>query len=135
VLNYYRKLIHLRNNHPALATGRTWLVKTDRPEVAAFLRYRETRFKAVDRPDARAANGRPSIDVVLVVVNLSDNAVDVCSVALDEGQPLQGRRSAQDLLGNLTCLPLDIGDKGDFSGYKLGPLPPRTAAIIELKPM
>src|SRR5262249_51608963 len=81
LLNWYKKLIHLRNAHPALATGGTWMVETDKPEVVAFLRRRATR-KAPDLGSAEKSGPKQSVDTVLVAINLSDHPIDGVTLSL-----------------------------------------------------
>lgn len=139
LLNLYKKLIHLRNEHPALATGGTWMVETDKPEVVAFLRRRESR-SAPDREfgakasnaKAREGSSRSSIETMLVVINLSDHAVEGCSLSL-ESSMTRGDLAATDLMSGGACPDLSFSDKGGFVGYHpAASIPPRGTSVIHL---
>jgi glycosidase len=134
LLNLYRRLIHLRNGNPALATGGTWMVQSDTPGVVAFLRHRVTRAKPDGGPDARgAAEARPRLDSVLVVVNLSAEAVGACGLSL-EASPVRGELAARDLLSESVAPVLKADERGGFAGYQAGPLPAQSAKILVLSP-
>ncbi len=135
LLSLYKKLIRLRNEHPALATGGTWMVETDKPEIVAFLRRRETRYRPDLGPGARSAEAkpaRPSIDTVLVVINLSDHAVEGCTLALDASRT-QGEFAAADLVLGGAWADVTFSEKGGLSGYKpAASLLSRSVSVINL---
>ena len=97
LLSTYRSLIRLRAAHPALATGSWTQVKASDPAIDAFL---------VDG----------SGETVLVVTNLSDEAVAGVTLGLESG-PLCGAPSATDLIGDVGVAAPAINAAGGFDAY------------------
>ncbi len=110
LLNLYRGLIRVRNANPALATGTTWQVQTDRPEVVALLRRRA--IKASPERGIQAAQ-----NAVLTVINLSDAPIEGCSLSL-ETSPLRGELAARELLSGTPGAALVLDERGGFKGYR-----------------
>lgn len=135
LLNHYKKLIRLRNEHPALSTGGTWMVETDKSEVVAFLRRRVVRTTPAKRPDARSVEAkpaRPSIETALVVINLSDHVVEQCGLSL-ESSPATGVFAAEDLMDGGARPDVTFDSRGGIAGYRPADvLPPRSVSIINL---
>jgi glycosidase len=116
LLSRYRELIHLRQSHPALQTGDYHPVESRDEAVLAFLRTGPT-------------------EILLVVINLSDNPVSAYDLALGEG-PLSGTYQATLLYGGEADLPdLPANASGGFDSYlPLSEIPGGGTLIIELKP-
>ena len=116
LLNHYRQLNHLRQDHPALSTGAMQVLDGAHRNVFGFLRYDET-------------------ETLLVLINLSDRSVDDYSLSLEEG-PLSTVGSVDILFGPALSLSLpEINAAGGFDDYV--PLPeiaPYTSLVIRLNP-
>jgi glycosidase len=117
LLSTYRELIHLRTNHPALQTGEYSPVESKDEHVLAYLR----------------SNAEEN---VLVVINLSTEAVSDYDLALEEG-PLAGNYQATLLYGGEAELPeLAANAKGGFDSYLPGlEIPASGTVIIQLQPI
>jgi glycosidase len=115
LLNLYRRLIHLRRQNDALATGRLVPLATSSPQVVAFLR--------------RAAG-----HAVLVVANLGDGAVSGVTLTSGPGAVPPGRYAPRSLLGGPGAAVLTVGGSGRVSGYVpvTGALAPRQALVLDL---
>ena len=98
LLNLYRRLIHLRKENAALATGRLAPLTTTSPHVAAYL---------------RRANG----GAVLVVANVSDAPMSNVAIAGSAGALPGGKYTARSLLGGANGAPLVVNQNGAFQGY------------------
>lgn len=115
LLNHYRRLIHLRNEHPALRTGELLEVESDSSKVYAFLRH---------SPD----------ETLLVLVNLDDDEVGDYGLTLPQG-PLSDAPQARLVLGDGRAASPVLNKAGGFDGYKpLPTLPPRSSFVIRLAP-
>jgi glycosidase len=114
LLSHYRDLIALRSAHPALSRG-TWLPARAQPAaINAFLRH------AGD-------------ETVLVVVNVSEEAVERPAITLQEG-PLCGPIDPRMLLGEGEVAAPAIGPKGGFEDYvPVDRLRPREAIVVSLQ--
>lgn len=107
LLNLYRRLIHLRKEHEALASGALVPLSANSAQVAAYLR------RAGDR-------------AVLVVANLGSSAVSGLSVgSVGEALPA-GRYAARSLLGGADGAGLRVGGDGAIRAYV--PIPGTVAA-------
>lgn len=113
LLSHYRTLIHLRNEHAALRVG-------DYQEVDA---NNQTIFASL-----RVAKG----EVVLVVVNLGQDAVRDVQLALDSG-PLSGQYTVVPILGSGTFAGLTSNASGGFDAYPLPELPANGSLILQLQ--
>jgi glycosidase len=107
LLNSYRRLIHLRAEHPALGTGELLPLAASTDAVAAYLR-------------------REGDCVVLAVVNLGTAPLSGVTVS-SEGLVLPaGRYEVRSLLGGPWGEPLRVGENGRIEAYvplrSLGPL-------------
>jgi alpha-amylase len=113
LLNHYRSLIQLRNQHPALRVGDWLRVNTVEREVYSFIRVLED-------------------EVLLVLFNLSDRPVDRYRLALPEG-PLPATVTATLLLGEGEPAAPTVNEAGGFSDYRpFAELPPQSSFIIRL---
>lgn len=114
LLNHYRALVQLRNQHPALRTGDMLKVTTDPAPVYAFLRHAPH-------------------DTLLVLVNLGDEAISDYSLTLPQGNLTGGDPQASLVFGGGQVTPPALNRAGGFDGYKpLPSLPPRSSYLISL---
>lgn len=114
LLNLYRRLIHLRARHTALADGTLIPLAASSDAVAAYLR-------------------RDGDQAVLVLVNLGDQPLAGVSVAAPENALPAGRFTPRDLLGRAAAAPLRVGPNGAFAGYvPLPRLAPHEGYVLEL---
>jgi alpha-amylase len=113
LLSLYRRLIHLRQAHPALYRGAYMPVETGHDAVYAFLRT---------DPE----------ETVMVVANLSDAPVTSYALGL-EASPLSGSIQAEELLQGVDVVAPQPGASGGFADYRpLPSLAPRTGYVIRL---
>lgn len=107
LLNLHRRLIHLRAENPALATGELVPLTASSGAVAAYLR----------REGGRA---------VLVVANLGAAPLSRVTLASADGALPAGRYTVRSLLGGPGGAALTVGGDGRIRGYApfraLGPL-------------
>lgn len=110
LLSRYRDLVHLRNAHPALLHGDFVPVESSIDEVYAFL---------------RRADG----EMLLVIVNLSDEAVTDYALSLEAGLDA----AAPSLVygtGDITAP--ELTDASGFAGYvPIAVLPPFSLTVIQ----
>ena len=111
LLNWYRRLIHLRNRHAALQVGDYKRVDDTRDDVYAFIREAED-------------------EAVLVLVNLGATSVSEYSVSVPGGFRLD-----REVLhgGEVAARCIGAGDAGDLC-KPIDELAPRTAYVIQLSP-
>jgi alpha-amylase len=115
LLSYYRTLIRLRQDHPALMAGDMSLVETNKDQIYSFIRHSEG-------------------ETVLVIANLSDTPVTDYQLALSQG-PLSGKLRVQLLLGAGQPVAPVVSAAGGFDAYKPMPsLAPKSALVILLEP-
>lgn len=114
LLNHYRALIHLRNDHAALRTGETALLKGGNLNVYAVLRYTED-------------------ETLVVVVNLGTETVTDYALETSLG-PFTGEVEASVLFGVGEVSAPAINDTGGFEDYRpLESLPPQSSFVIALR--
>ena len=115
LLNLYRRLIHLRAENEALATGRLVPLEASNASVTAYLR------RAGDR-------------AVLVVANLGDTAVSGLSVSGAAGTLLPGRYQPRNLLGGTDGAGFDVGADGSLLSYLPvpGSIESRASLVLDL---
>ncbi len=115
LLNHYRKLIALRNAHPALRLGDMTPLEGENRKLIAFLR-------------------QSAAENLLVVINLDEQPVSDYTFAL-KGSKLTGALKATELLNAAQAVPPTLDAQGGFSGYKpVAELAPRTGYVIQLAP-
>ncbi len=113
LLNHYRTLIHLRNDHSALRVGAFLPVASTAKEVYSYLR-------------------RSSDETVLVVINLSKREITDYGLNLEQSD-MSGTYAGGLLMGEGAVAPVVILDEGGFNGYKpIETLPPFSTSIIKL---
>jgi alpha-amylase len=114
LLSHYRRLVHLRDEHPALRTGSIQLVDAGNPAVYSFVRY---------------AND----ETLLVVVNLSAETVTDYGLTAAGGL-LGGQPTTELLLGDAEVSAPALNNSGGFTDYKpLASLPPHGSFVIRLQ--
>lgn len=117
LLAFYRRLIHLRNDHAALRVGETWVVEASDPALYTIVRASQA-------------------ETILVLLNLKTEAVSDYSLTLSAG-PLAASRdvSAIPLLGAGPFAPLTANAAGGFDAYRpLPELPPQSLILLQLNP-
>ena len=115
LLNYYRDLIHLRNDHTALRTGHTIVIDSGNRSVYALLRYDDN-------------------EAVLILANADTNPITDYSLNLASG-PFSGTLNAASILGLQNPSAPQINAEGGFSGYlPFTEIPAQSAIIIQLEP-
>ncbi len=119
LLNHYKALIALRNQNPALLYGDYVPVDPGNSSVFASLRYLKG-------------------EAILVLVNLSDQAVTDYQLAVDSSSLSGTYKTAalmgQDLAKDGFFAPLTVNSSGGFDSYQpLASLPPYSTVIIQLQ--
>ena len=98
LLNYYKRLIRVRSAYEALRTGELLPVLSSDLSVYAYIRHGET-------------------EDVLVVHNVSSEAMTAVDLTVRASDLAPGRYRATDLLSGVKAEPLDIDGKGAFADY------------------
>ena len=113
MLEHYRKLIQLRNEHSALRIGKTYVAESNSNKILSFLRV-------------------SSDETLLVLFNIDNQPLNDYKLDLSVG-PLSGQYTASSLLDPATIASLTANDKGGFDDYvPLGELPPYSIFVIQL---
>ena len=113
LLEHYRRLIHLRNEHPALQVGQTYVAESDSNKLVSYLRA-------------------SADETVLVIINIDDQPVNEYGIDLGRG-PLSGSYEAVSLLDDSSFSPLQANDAGGFDVYvPLEEIPPYTVIVLQL---
>ncbi|HZI22646.1 MAG TPA: alpha-amylase family glycosyl hydrolase [Gemmatimonadales bacterium] len=114
LLHLYRRLIHLREENTALATGRLVPLSADRPAVAAYLR-------------------RANEHAVLVVTNVGGAAVSTVAIeSAPEALP-PGTYVTRNLLGGPNGAALHVCGDGSIRGYvPIRSIGPRESLVLDL---
>jgi len=113
MLEHYRKLIQLRNEHSALRIGNTHVAESNSNKILSFLRV-------------------SSDETLLVLFNIDNQPLNDYKLDLSVG-PLSGQYTASSLLDAATIASLTANDKGGFDDYvPLGELPPYSIFVIQL---
>jgi alpha-amylase len=114
LLNHYRKLLALRSQHPALSEGSLALLSTNIPGVYAALRI-------------------SSSEVILVVVNLTNQPLTDYALSLEDPALVDGSYALVNLLGSGQAAPLTVTG-GMFDNFKpLPELAPSSTNVFQLK--
>ncbi|MEJ5309748.1 MAG: alpha-amylase family glycosyl hydrolase [Anaerolineae bacterium] len=115
ILNHYRALIALRNNHAALRIGGWQPVEATPRSVYSYLRTYED-------------------EIVLVVVNLSGQAVADYTLTLAKG-PFTAAHAPAWLMGEGELYLPPVNADGGFDAYRPIPvLPPNSSTVIQFMP-
>jgi len=113
LLEYYRQLIQLRNEHSALQIGKTYVADSKSNKLVSYLRV-------------------SSEETLLIIINIDNSPVSDYDLELSIG-PLSGQYNAASLLENSVINPLQANDKGGFDAYApLQEIPPYSMIIIQL---
>jgi glycosidase len=113
LLEHYRKLIQLRNEHSALRIGKTYVAESNSKKLLSYLRVSND-------------------ESLLIVINIDDEPLNNYKLDLSIG-PLSGQYNAASLLDTSTIDPLTANDKGGFDDYiPLTELPPYSIFVIQL---
>jgi alpha-amylase len=119
LLNLYRRLIHLRKDNEALATGRLMPLAASNPHVLAYLR--------------RAVGGTDS-QLVMVVANLGDSAAKKITIAGPAGSLPVRRNWLRNLLGGSDGPIVEVLKDGSFVSLVPLSLGARESLILEVLP-
>jgi glycosidase len=113
LLEHYRRLIQLRNEHSALRVGQTYVAESDSNKLVAYVR------SSAD-------------ETVLVLINIDDQPVRDYSISLDTG-PLSGEYEVQSLLDETTFNSVLASEPGGFDDYiPLEEIPPYSVYVLQL---
>ena len=113
LLEHYRKLIGLRNEHTALRVGKTYVAESNSNKILSYLRVSND-------------------ETLLVLINIDDQPLSNYKLDLSVG-PLSGQYTASSLLDSSALQPLTANDKGGFDNYiPLQELPPYSIYVIQL---
>ena len=113
LLEHYRKLIQLRNEHTALRVGKTYVTESNSNKILSYLRM-------------------SSDETLLVLINIDNEPLTDYTLDLSIG-PLSGQYAAFSLLDSSAIQQLTANDKGGFNDYApLTELPPYSIFIIQL---
>ena len=113
LLEHYRRLIKLRDEHSALRVGKTLVAESNSNKLLSYLRTSGDEF-------------------LLVVINIDDETVTDYVLNLSIG-PLSGQYTAASLLDDSAINSLQANDNGGFDDYiPLPELPPYSIFIIQL---
>lgn len=115
LLEHYRRLIALRNQHPALSSGATALVKSDSRRLVSYLRTQGD-------------------EVMLVIINVDDQPAADYTLTLEDG-PLTGAYTVTSLLGDVSADAPTVNAAGGFDAYTpVAEIPPYAVLILQLTP-
>src|SRR5438067_7247689 len=115
LLNLYRRMIHLRAENSALASGELIPLSTSSAQVAAYLR-------------------RTSRRAVLVVANLGGAAVSAVAIGSANGALPPGAYSPRNLLGGPNGTTLRVGADGRIREYvPAAAIAPRESLVLDLE--
>lgn len=115
LLNHYRRLIHLRNDHVALRRGEPVPLESTCRSVYGFLRYHQQ-------------------ESVLVLLNFAAQKQSGCIFSLPESDLTPGDYSVWELLTDVEMAALTIDGNGGFSDYApLETFAPREGYVLLLE--
>jgi glycosidase len=116
LLSHYRRLIFLRNAHPALRTGKLFLPSSSNQGLFACLRT---------TPD----------ESILVLVNLTGSPIRAYGLSLKTSSLSQGEYVPVSLLGEMPAAPLTVDDSGRIASYVPVPeIAPYATLVLLLQP-
>jgi alpha-amylase len=114
LLSHYRRLIHLRAEHPALGAGMLVPLHTETEQIAAFLR-------------------RNGDHVALIIANLGSTTLSRVALSSAAGALPPGRYSLTALLAAREAAPLEIGADGRMRNYvPVSFLAPQETHVFEI---
>jgi alpha-amylase len=97
LLERYRELIQLRNEHSALRVGETYVATSDSSKLLSYLRVSDE-------------------EAVFVLINMDDKPVTGYALSLATG-PLSGNYTVTSLMDDSTYNPMQANAKGGFDKY------------------
>ena len=113
LLEHYRTLIQLRNEHSALRVGKTYVAESNSNKILSYLRA-------------------SSDQTLLVLIHIGNAPLTDYKLNLSVG-PLAGQYNASSLLDASTPVPLTANAQGGFDDYvPLPELPPYSIFVIQL---
>jgi glycosidase len=113
LLEHYRMLIQLRNDHAALRVGKTFVAESNSNKLVSYIRASKD-------------------EMLLVIINLDDSPLTDPQLELGVG-PLSGSYEAVSLLDKSTISSLQSNEKGGFDAYTpLPEIPPYGVIVIQL---
>lgn len=113
LFEHYRALIQLRNEHPALRVGKTYVAESNSNKLVAYLRQSEN-------------------ETVLVLINIDDKPITDFTITLTTG-PLTGEYTLTTLFGDAAFPNIQASEKGGFEKYApIAELPPYRTYVIQL---
>lgn len=117
ILNHYRTLIQVRNDHSALRVGDLYALVSGNSSIYAILRISQG-------------------EKILVVINLSDAPASGIRLSLEKSMISPGTYHAVPILGQAgEMAPLTINPEGGLRDYMpLAEIPPYATIIIQLQP-
>ncbi|MDQ4078778.1 MAG: alpha-amylase family glycosyl hydrolase [Chloroflexota bacterium] len=115
LLNYYRSLIHLRNDHEALRIGEYFVLDSSSSDIFSFIR-------------------QSSNETLLIIHNLTSEPIEEYELELDEGILVEEGVPPELLHGDLVT-PLEGSDEAALADYMpIETLEPYTSYVIQLRP-
>jgi alpha-amylase len=115
LLEHYRMLIQLRNDHAALRVGKTYVAESNSNKLVAYLRASQE-------------------ETLLVLINIDDAPVTDYAIDLSTGN-LSGDYQATSLLDDSTINPLQANGSGGSDAYTpLAEIQPYGVIVIQLTP-
>lgn len=115
LLEHYRALIGLRNAHPALRTGKTYVAQSSSSRLVAYMRQSEE-------------------ETLLIVINIDDAPVSEYQLEISRGD-LSGSYRANSLIDDTPIETVQANESGGFDAYTpLPEIPPYGVFVIELTP-
>ena len=113
LLEHYRRLIQLRNEHAALRVGDTYVAKSNSSKLLSYLRTSDE-------------------EAILVIINMDDQPVSNYDINLDSG-PLSGNYTVTSLMDDSTYHALQANAKGGFDRYvPIDEIPPFSVILLQL---
>jgi len=113
LLETYRRLIELRDEHSALRIGDTYVAESNSNKLATYLRV-------------------SGDEALLIVINIDNEPLTGFKINLPIG-PLSGQYTAVSLMGDIAINPLQASEDGGFADYvPTQELPPYSIFIIDL---
>ena len=116
ILAHYKALIQIRNEHAALRIGDVAFTHSDNPGLYSIMRI-------------------TSNEAMLVVINLTKDAISDYNLSLDKSGLARGNYKLLAVMGTGPFVNLDVNPMGGFTGYQpLGEIPAYSTLIMQLRP-
>ena len=123
ILNHYKQLIQIRNQHAALRVGDLDVVTAGDPGLYAILR--------TSHPADAAASVN---EAVLVLVNLTSAPISTYSLSIRKSTLPQGSYHVLPIMGSGPAADLNVAGQGDFSQYQpVASIPAYGTLILQLQ--